>query len=436
MSSQPVGVFLAAPDMAGVVTRLMFPSFQDGARFRVASMAADWDDVQRDVARYRPDVLVLDAMIAPDPETLKAFLAQLVNTAAIVVLPPAWANYQGQFEGIQTSVRGVFIGPPNWAAVANTAYTAVMTERTRMSNAAPAAANYQSAAAPRVGGQTVVGTRVIAFMSHNGGTGKSSIAEAMAVELGRNHVRTLLCSFNSPPAAAGHFKLSIAPNATEWLNRPSVDGFQASLQRARGLDDLDVLMAPSDHYVQHDIAASRQPDAPDSIKSLVLAAYSFNYGAILLDLPPFADSPWTLYPLLAANVAVIVCRPTRHDQIGAIRSHKLITEQFASQIRVPPEAIFMVMNFTSSTGNMSERDFHAAIADQVGGMFPPILTSFPYTPGVPNAQNLGSSPIFESSCDEFARSTRSLVGKLIGGSVAVENNGKKKGLFGISLKMK
>lgn len=438
MSSTAVSVFLAGADMPGVVSRLMFPAFNDPARFQILSMAADWSDIQRDVSRYRPDVLVLDAAVAPDPETLRDYLTQLVGTISLVVLPPAWAERQGQFESLRTTVRGVFIGPPNWAAVANATHTAAITERTRTVAASPTAGLYRESAMPRVGGQVVVGTRVIAFTSFTGGTGKSSIAEALGVELARNHVRTLLCSFNSPPAAAGHFNLRLQPNASEWLNRPSTEGFQTSIQRIKGLDDLDILMAPNDPHSLQQIAASRAPEAQDSIRSLVFSAYSFNYGAILLDLPPFADSMWVLQALLAANVAVIVCRPTRHDQLGAIRAYKLMTEQLAQQIRIPPDAIFAVMNFASAKDTLSERDFQTAIADIIGN-FPPILATFPYVPELPGVQNFGNSPIFESACEPFARAARSLAGKLIGGGVTGSNNGRLRdgrSLFGIRLKFK
>ncbi len=438
MSNPPVSVFLAGADMPGVVSRLMFPAFNDPARFQILSMAADWGDVQRDVSRYRPDVLVVDAGLAPDPDALRDYLTQLGSTIAVVVLPPAWADRQGQFESIRTTVRGVFIGPPNWAAVANATHTAAITERTRTAVASPAAGLYQQGSAPRVGGQVVVGTRVIAFTSFNGGTGKSSIAEALGVELARNHVRTLLCSFNSPPAAAGHFNLRLQPNASEWLNRANTEGFQASIQRVKGLDDLDILMAPNDHHTLNQMAASRSPEDPASIRSLVFSAYSFNYGAILLDLPPFADSMWALQALLAANVAVIVCRPTRHDQLGAIRAYKLMTEQLAQQIRIPPEAIFAVMNFASPKDTLSERDFQAAIVDTIGN-FPPILATFPYTPELPGAQNFGNSPVFEASCEAFARAARSLAGKLIGSGLTASNNGHRKDVkefLGIRLKLK
>lgn len=436
--SGPVSVFLAGMDMAGTVLRLMFPAFNDPARFQVLSMAADWNDLQRDVARYRPEALVLEAALAPSPEVLVDYLKGLSGLVVLVILPPAWAGLKGQVEAVQTVVRGVFMAPPSWPAVAASAFSYGQTERTRSAEASPVSAAYQAAGAPRVGGQVVIGTRTIAFTSFTGGTGKSSIAEAMAVELARNHIRTLLCSFNSPPAAAGHFSLRLQPNASEWLNRPTVEGFQAALQRVKGLDDLDILMAPSDPHTLNTLAAERPPEDPGSLRSLVFAAYSGNYGAILLDLPACADSMWTLQPLLAANVAVIVCRPTRHDQLGAIRAYKLMTEQLAQQIRVPPDAVFAAMNFASPRDNLSERDFQASIVESIG-TFPPILATFAYTPELPAVQNLGNSPVFEASCDAFARAARSLTGKLIGGAVQAAASEKRAGrgfnLFGIQVKL-
>ncbi len=437
--AEPIVVLLASPDMPGVIQRDMFPAFADRNRYQIISMTKVWDDLPRDVARARPEALIIDGAIAPDPEALRDMLAALPpGTVALVVLPSMWANRQGQMEAVGTSVRGVFIGPGvNWMAIADATRTAVTTARVQARDVAPAAGAHRDSRAARVGGQVVIGTRIVAFVSFAGGTGKSSIAEAMAVVLASNHVRTLLCSFNSPPAAAGHLGLSVMTHAAEWFNRPTVDGFQAALQRPKGLDDLEVLLAPNDNTTSLQ-AAARRPDEPGSIKNLVLSAYSFNYGAILLDLPPFADPGWTLMPLMAANMAVIVCRPTRHDQLAAIRAYEMLTRELVETIRIPPEAVYAVMNFVSPRDNMSERDFQSAIVGYIG-QFPPIMASFPHTPDLPGVQNFGRSPVFDDSCNEFARSARSLTGKLIGSGIAeLDNSGRgreTKSFLGIKLRL-
>jgi Mrp family chromosome partitioning ATPase len=409
----PATVFLAGADMRGTILEQMFPAYQDTARLQVLSMAAAWDDIRRQVEQYRPEALVIEAGAAPGPEELRDYLNQLVGTVAIVVLPTAWAKFQGIFQGAQTSVRGVHLAPANWAAVASATYSAVATERARRATAAPAASLHPARPGNGALATAVVGTRTIALTSFAGGTGKSTIAEALAVDLARQHIRTLLCSFNSPAAAVGHVGrgLAFSPNATEWLNRPTVEGFQASLQRPSGLDDLDVLLAPDDPHVLAN-ASERKMDVPNSIRSLVFAAYSFNYGAILLDLPPFADSMWALQPLLAANVALLVCRPTLHDQFAAIRAYRLLTEQFAAQVRIPPEAMFAVLNFSTPDDPVTGRDFQAGVS-QLIGRFPPILETFPYIQRLPAVQSQGDSPLLAPGCEAFAKAARSLSGKLV-----------------------
>jgi MinD-like ATPase involved in chromosome partitioning or flagellar assembly len=441
MSTPPVSVYLAGPDMAGNVMPIMFPAFNnDSGRFRVLSMAAEWSDLLRDVPRYRPEVVIVDALLAPDQDALRSALMALpAGTVAILVLPPlpGWADRRGQFEAIQTTVRGVFVGPANWAAIANGAYTAVVTERTRATTASPAAALYAppAAAGARPGG-LVVGTRTIAFTSFAGGAGRSSIAEGMAVELARNHVKSLLCSFNSPPAVVGHFRdLAFEPSAQAWFSRPTPEGFQAALQRLPGLDNLDILLAPNEPGLLQDAAAR-----PEGLQNLIFSAYSFNYGAILLDLPPFADSNWAIQPILSANVAVIVCRPTVHDQFAAIRGYRLFTEVLVEQHRIPAESMFAVLNFVSPDGNMSEGDFHGGVVDRTK-RFPPLLAAIPYAGKLTALQNQGDSPMLKAGAEGFAEAVRSLTGKLVHGTPLSErSNGAGKAgwlsRLGITIKVK
>lgn len=430
-NSPPATIFLAAPDMAGTILRLMYPAYQDTVRFQVVSMGTRWEDVLSQVASIRPETLVIDATLAPDAESLRAYLSQLVGTIVILILPNVWLQFKGAFENLQ-SVRGVYLAPVNWPEIAKATYSAVVTERTRFTAVSPATALYQQQAA--LGARPshmVVGTRTIAFTSFAGGTGKSTIAEAVAVELARNHIKTLLCSFNSPPAAVGHMGLRFTINAGEWFNRPTVEGFTASLQRPPGLDDLDVLMPPHDTHTLTE-AASRHMDEANSIQKLIFAAYSFNYGAIILDLPPFADSMWAVQPLLAANVVVFVCRATVHDQHAAIRAWKLITEQFREQVRVPQDSIFAVLNFDTPDDNLTESDFQAGII-QMTQRFSPILATFPYVSKLPAVQNRNQHPTLAPECEAFARPARGLASQLVAGTpeLVSENGHKSNGKRGL-----
>ncbi|MBL8057432.1 MAG: hypothetical protein JNK29_12070 [Anaerolineales bacterium] len=438
----PLSIFLASPNTQQLLKQA-YPAFvSDPARFQVISFCEKWKDFADDVSQYRPEVVIVEAGLAPDPHELRDALARLPSsTTALVILPATggWPERQGMLEAVTTSVRGVFIAPVNWARIAASAYSAGVTERTRLLEAAPAAAAHAvdetAGARPAA---AVVGTRTIAALSFAGGPGKSTVMETLAVHFARNNVRTLLASLNSPPAAVGHLGVKFSPNATEWFNRPTTDGFKAALQKLKGLDTLDVLLAPEDPEALAE-AAARPPEHPASIRSLILAAHSFNYGVVLLDLPPFADSMWAVQGVLAANMALLICRATVHDQFAAVRAYKLFTERLAAQHRVPLESIFAVINMKSPDDNLSERDFATGVANVVGS-FPPILASFPYVAKLPAVQNRGQSPALAPETEVFARIAHSLASKLIGGTVmeANEANGRSAGksLFGIKFKIK
>jgi cellulose biosynthesis protein BcsQ len=439
MSDTLFNIFLCGSDMGGVIMKQMHPAFfADNSRFAISSMTATWSDVARDVPNHRPDVLVIEAGIAPSPDALRSYLTQLTGTIAVLVLPAAWANMEGQFSSI-AAVRGVFVAPVNWAAVANATYSACVTEKQNLMNASPMLSAAQTARASGVLSPSVIGTRIVAFTSFAGGTGKSTIAEAMAVELARQHIKTLLFSFNSPPAAAGHFDLKFTPSANTWFNRPTPEGFSASVQRIAALPDLDIVMAPNDAGSLTQ-AGHRDPNEPNSIRNLIFAAYSFNYGAILLDLPPFAETMWAVQSLLAANFAVIVARPTMHDALATARAFRFLTKELAESLRVPREAMYVALNFISPKDNMGQNDFFAATNRALGDdkPCPPLMASFPYTPELPATQNKNDSPILASSCEAFAKPARSLTVKIIGGSLVLDDDsrgaqpgGGKKSLFSL-----
>ena len=126
------------------------------------------------------------------------------------------------------------------------------------------------------------------------------------------NVRSLLMSFDLPPAAVPHFKLRYVPNAMEYFARPG-DGFGASIQTREGMD---LILAP-ENSVDYQKAAeysTAHKAEPDSIYSLVMASWTRNYAAVLLDLPA-GEQPWSMQGIAAANTAVIVtrCTPGRHD---------------------------------------------------------------------------------------------------------------------------
>ena len=398
MSEGPVSVILAAPILDTILQK-MYPAFSaDPGRFRVVSIASNWEDLQRNVKTIPAEALVVEADIAESPQRLAEWLAAIPGVA-VVVLPPAWAQAEGAIRSVD-KVREVFIGPHvNYMEIAGKVYSAAVTARALRQQVAPLEGLYR----PTAPGVTrVVGLRVFAFYSSKGGPGKTTLAVNFAYELSRLGVRTLIMGFDTPDDVGVQLMLPRSPNSSEFYNRPSVEGFQASLQRK---DNLDVMLSPND-FVTAARVAQRAPEEPGSIRSLIQMAWTMGYGAIVLDLPP-TEETFALQPLLLANTLVFVALPSYSDMVKLVQTCKLLTETLAGQHRIPPENMYVVLNQVTPKDNLLPDAFHQASANYLGGWFPPVIASIPYDPMVRSLQNEGKLAVVY--LDDFGRAVRGLV---------------------------
>jgi Flp pilus assembly CpaE family ATPase len=414
MADQKVPVMLAGPGHEAVYYQMQ-PPFLSDTRFVISSNATQWTAFEQSLAQMRPDLVVVAVEIAPGPEALLQVLAeiQVWHGVAILVLPAALRDLRGVFEKAAV-VRGVYIAPVNWGEIAQSGYAAVMTERARAAAAAPLQQAYLSRTTA-----AFVGTRVVAFISATGGTGRSTIAESLAYELRvRMNVETLLMSFDMPPAAAAHLKLRYAPNAMEYFTRPG-DGFAAAIQNREGLD---VLMAP-ENSVDYQKAAeysSSHKSEPESIYSLVMSSWTRNYAAVLLDLPA-GEQPWSLQGIAAANTAVIVSRCTLADMTATRHSLILLLERLIGEHRIPREAIYLVLNQVNDHSPISARGFHDELVDGYGWA-PPVAAVIPYDPAISQAQDDQIPAV--TRVDELTKGIHNLAEALFPGGIMAGINGK------------
>ena len=75
----PLKVYLCGSDLVGRVVNQMYPAFADSSRFEIISMTSTWSHVLTDVPSLRPDILVIDASIAPSLEDLRRFLSFVIE---------------------------------------------------------------------------------------------------------------------------------------------------------------------------------------------------------------------------------------------------------------------------------------------------------------------------------------------------------------------
>jgi cellulose biosynthesis protein BcsQ len=413
--SERFTVLLAGPGHETVIYQMQ-PAFLSDPRFTIAGYAQGWDSLKDTLAQLKPDILVIQADVAPGPDALKPVLAgmQAWNGIATVVLPSQQAMLKGVYESMNAVVRGTFVAPVSWTDIANLAYGFAMTARAQVAAAAPAMA---AQPAPGPVGQfgasltgavspLVTGTKRIAVLSQAGGAGASTIAENLAYELAtRLSVRALLFSFGLPPASAAHFKLRYLPNLTEFFQRPGKPAIQASIQRMEGLD---ILLGPEDSQEYASAARSAiDVRAPESIYSALLAAEDGSYGAMVMDMAA-DESEWMTHPLLFANAVLLVYRPILADLFALRHTLSLLT-RLGTQ---PREAIHLVLNQANEASSLTPRVIQTELS-QALGWAPPILTVIEQDPAVLLAQEQRVPPILRS--EKLARGIRQIVASLFPG---------------------
>lgn len=406
-------VLLAGPGHETVIYQMQ-PAFLSDPRFTIAGYAQSWESLQGMLTQLKPDILVIQADVAPGPDALKPLLAgmQAWNGVATVILPNQQAMFKGVYESMSAVVRGTFVAPVSWTDIANLAYGYVMTTRAQVSSASPAmtvqhalAGNFGTGASQAVS-PLVTGTKRIAVLSQAGGAGASTLAENLAYELAaRLSVKSLLFSFGLPPAAAAHFKLRYLPNLSEFFARPVKASIQAAIQKMEGLD---ILLGPEDSE-EYARAARNVTDVrdPKSIYSALLAAEDGSYGAMVMDISP-DESEWMTHSLQFANAVLLVYRPIMAD-LFALRHTLNILSRLGTQ---PREAIYLVLNQANEASSLTPRAVQSELSEALGWA-PPIIGVIEHDPAVLLAQEQRVPPILRS--EKLARGIRQVIGSLFPG---------------------
>lgn len=408
-----ITVMLAGAGHDVVYYQMQQPILAD-QRFMISGHAAQWSMFETNLNNLRPDLVIVQADIAPDPDTLIRTLQKISawRGVAIVVLPLPQKDFQGAFAKIDT-VRGVFVAPVNWNEVIQAAYGAAMSARASLSQAAPMQQEV-SGYSPSGASAYITGTKRIAVLSHAGGSGCSTIAENLAYELSvRLSVKTLLVSMGLPPSAAPHLGLRYMPNLTEYFDRPGKAAFQAAIQRK---ENLEVLLAPeSSLEYMHILESSNEGTGEGTINGMLIDSEDGRYAAIVMDVPTTEDL-WMMHSIIFANYALIVTRPTLADLTAIRHTLTLLLTGLKSEKRLARDSIYLVLNQTSERSSFTPRIFQEELSKSLGWA-PPIAAIVPFDPGVSLAQDDGILPVTRG--DEFAKGIRAIVNTLF---PMVDNN--------------
>ncbi len=402
----PVKLMLAGTPL-DKVTRQMAPAFAQ-ERFTIANIASSWEDVQQRLQYSAPEVLVIDAELAPDPKTLGRYLETLNHVIVIVLLPTAWEQAASMLRAVGV-VKEVFTPPYNYATVAERAATKAGSNRALRQG-------LQTGPAPQVQAPEIMGTRTIAVIG-KGGTGKSTVASNLAMQLSLAGLRTLIMDLDVPGALAAYYALPAIPNAALFFSEP-----QPNLKTFRGIlqhqSSLDIALPPTEYDVA-DRLNQRPYNEPNSIHALVQTAKSDDYAAIVLDIPADPRSEFGLQSLMNANYLLMVVRPTTVDIMWTIETLKLLFVEMAGQHHLSRERVYLVMNRVNEReDNIRPDDFHQdgneIMQQRDQGTLPPIITVLPDEPAVRNAQNQGELPLtFPETSDAYRRGIKALAQTLV-----------------------
>jgi cellulose biosynthesis protein BcsQ len=428
--AQKLSVLLAGPGHE-VVNYQMMPAFLSDSRLAVAGQAMNWDVLKTQLPVYKPEVLVVQAGVAPGPDELINLVSgmQAWNGVTLVLLPPGASGARGAFENMPGVVAGVHSTEGlNFGELPALAYSAGETARARLMKvsaapvmAAPAGNGYMPPGLQPV----MTGTKRIAVLSHAGGAGVSTVAEGLAYELAvRLSIRTLLFSLGMPAAAASHLRLRYIPSMTEFFERPGRASIQTAIQRLEGLD---VIVAPDNSLEYLRMGQVIDTAAPNSIYAGLTAAEDGSYAAMIMDLPG-AETPWMLHPLYFANQLLIVARPTMADLFAT--RHTLSALNILGS-KLPRESIYLVLNQVSEASAFTPRQFLEELASALDWS-PPIAAVIEHDPNILAAQNQRVPAVTRS--EKLMRGVRQIISNLFPGmentlSQTQENNNGSKSVF-------
>lgn len=388
---------LAGPNVGDLTSHFSIP-LQSDPRFSLITISTTAAALLENTKTGEPQVLILYADLFPGPEEAARFLAGLKSALAIVLLPTAWAGIEGQFAQIQR-VRKVFVAPFLPGEVQNAAYAGMQTENALASVRGSVPTSLNAGASP--GGAIAIGTRVMGLVSEQGGVGRTTLAEALAYEMGvRRAIKTLLFSFDKRSCAPLHFKIRETPNAREFFVQPGRQGFENSTQGVG--DTLRILLASQDDAGYQEAerrsvrslsaeAGGSAEDVSRSIRNLVATSYQQMVPVVLLDLPT-GSGAWTYHALSACNTVLIVSRPTLDGLNTTAYLINVLTKMFGAEHQFQRESIFIVLNRYTSKTTYSPSQFASATADLAGGWCPPILATIPEDPSVTTAQDAQRPP--------------------------------------------
>jgi arsenite-transporting ATPase len=356
-----------------------FTALQMDSRFRINTFSTDPQDLETKLG-YNPEGILLDSSIFSGPESLMNFLIKAQCAVYVIFQRDISEAFKKKIRELP-SVKGIYLEDINLAQVSGRIYAEVMALRNQMP------AFQTSKRAKKVEG-LIGGLRVITVWSRSGGTGKSTLACALALDAAERGIKTLLVGLSVPDISIPTFmNLKTTPNLAGWLASPTFEeGIQHSIQK---IGSLDVLVGLQDGVRENDLTLT--PEEHASINQLVVNATYGGYSVVILDTPV---SGAYINAISASNTMVLVAQPMLDQALICAEAYRMAFKRLRDMHRIGVGNAFVVLNRVRP-GLLSSDEWHEA-ADAYtramgAGHFPPVADVIPEISEVALAANAGRS---------------------------------------------
>ena len=389
----PVALMIIAPAQSADA---LYTAFAADGRFTIVATASSADDARGKLA-LRPEAVIADVMAFTGPDQFAQTLG--AYDGICFALGPSSLPY-----GAQEAVRAVrcvadlALGDPNLVTLAGRIYDAATARRTGTAAAAPGTVGGGIASAPRA---SMTGWRAIAVWGAQGGIGKSTFAEALALEAASRSLPTLLIGLGAPDSVPLRLKLKASPNIMHWLASPTLDGLKRAIQK-RG--NLDVLTGFPDlvslgEYLPHAF------DGDASLVNLANTAAFAGYGVVVFDV---SSQELAAAALSASNTLILMLRPSLDGVQSALEAVKAVNDVLSGKHKIPPASRFLVVNRVRSSTMTPEEAVKAAMS--IRPDFPPLTAHVPDDPSIEEADIRQEPAYFRS--DVLRRAARTVGDRL------------------------
>lgn len=344
--------------------------FRGDARFSLAAQATSAADARAKLA-LKPEAAVVDAAMVSGFDELAELCGGYDGSLYAILpdgIPPSLVEAVRQLPG----VREVMLGEPNLPDLAGRIYAAIQADR-RL--------DFSGASGYRLGQfgpcSAMVGWRCVAVWSLQGGSGRSTLATALALEAAERRLPTLLVGLGVPDVIP--LRLNFAgpePNLLTWAAAPTVEHLKTSV---RPYDVLDVLAGFPDQGSLDDYLPAAM-SSQQGLPALSSTAAHAGYAVVILDV----SAPEMAAPAIsAANTLLLPALPLPDALYAVGEATRMVSQFMGSRHSIPLDGMHLVLNRVRDT--MLAPDEFMRSLGRLSGSTPPLAAVIPDDPRIDTA---------------------------------------------------